>query len=134
MTPEVGGSTPPSRSMENSKLFIITRADLPPGAIAAQSVHAALAFAHDYEDEYRAWYKGSNNIVLLSVPDEAALIALAKRALDAGVSYAVFREPDFGDTVTGVALGSAGARLVSSLPLALRPLRERVSVQPLVVE
>lgn len=102
------------------KLFIVTRSDLPPGAIAAQSVHTALAFAHEYPFEWRTWYLGSNNIVLLAARDESDLLRLAERARDAGVSCAVFREPDFQNTVTGVAIGPAGWKLVSSLPLALR--------------
>lgn len=52
--------------MINDKLFIITRADLPPGVIAAQSVHAALAFAHEHPEVEGAWFAGSNNIVLLA--------------------------------------------------------------------
>jgi hypothetical protein len=66
------------------------------------------------------WYLKSNNLVLLQVPNEECLKHLASRAEDAGVDHSVFREPDFDDTVTAVAIEPAGARLVSSLPLALR--------------
>jgi hypothetical protein len=55
------------------------------------------------------------------VKDEADLVRLSERARSAGVSFAVFREPDFQNTVTGVAIAPAGWKLVSSLPLALRP-------------
>jgi len=106
--------------MTNDKVFIITRADLPPGAIAAQSVHAALAFAHEHPEITGAWFSGSNNIVLLAVPDEAALLELAARAREHGAPCSTFTEPDFGDSTTGVAIGPSGWRLVSSLPLALR--------------
>lgn len=104
----------------SEKLFIVTRADLPPGARAAQSVHAALLFAHDHPDEESAWFAGSNNLVLLEAPDERALVELCKRAWDAGIPYSVFTEPDFGDATTAVAIAPAGYRLVSNLPLTLR--------------
>jgi peptidyl-tRNA hydrolase len=106
--------------MTPDKLFIVTRADLPPGAIAAQSTHVALAFAVEHPEVFRVWHGGSNNIVLLSVPDEGALVRLASRAVKADVECTFFKEPDFGDSVTAVAIGPSGWRLVSSLPLALR--------------
>lgn len=107
----------------NDKLFIITRADLPAGARAAQLTHTALAFAFTFPELARAWHDRSNNIVLLEAPDEAALFALAHRARVAGVPCITFTEPDLGDATTGVALGPTGYRLVSSLPLALRDKR-----------
>ncbi len=107
-----------------NKLFVVTRGDLPPGAIAAQSVHAGFAFAHEHQFEWRTWLLGSNNIVLLSVPDEPALLELAQRAQMAGVSVSLNREPDFGNSLTAIAIGPAGRKLVSSLPKALRPPKE----------
>jgi len=104
----------------SDKLFIVTRADLPPGARAAQLAHAALAFAFEHPEIAGAWHRGSNNIVLLEATDERALIELWKRAWDAGIPYSAFTEPDFGDAMTAVAIGPSGHRLVSSLPLALR--------------
>ena len=106
------------------KLFVITRSDLNPGAQLAQSAHALSAFACAFPDEHRAWHEGSNNLVALSVPDEAALQRLLQTAVCRLVACAQFREPDFGDELTAVALfGDKAARLVSSLPLALRPSR-----------
>jgi peptidyl-tRNA hydrolase len=108
----------------SDKLFIVTRADLPPGARAAQSVHAALAFAFDHPEVAGEWHEGSNNVVLLEAKDERALVELWRRAWDAGVPYSVFTEPDLGDATTGVAIGPAGHKLVSSLPLTLRAARQ----------
>ena len=56
----------------------------------------------------------------LQVPDESCLLHLAGRAQDEGIEHSVFREPDFDNSVTAVALGPAGRRLVSNLALALR--------------
>ena len=108
------------------KLFVVTRGDLPPGAIAAQSVHAGFAFAHEHQFEWRTWLLSSNNIVLLSVPDEQALLDLARRVEAAGVSLSLFREPDFDNTLTAIGIGPAGWKLVSSLPKALRPPKSQL--------
>jgi hypothetical protein len=57
--------------------------------------------------------------VVLSAPDEASLAALCRAAAAAGLRAIPFREPDFGDALTAVALEPAAHRLVSHLPLAL---------------
>jgi len=117
--------TPCSRPIDlqtetDLKFYVIIRSDLPPGAQAAQAVHGAIAFVMAHPTIARYWHLKSNNLVLLQVPNEACLLHLAQRAQDAGIEHEVFREPDFDDTATAVALEPAGARLVSSLPLALR--------------
>jgi len=109
--------------MENGKLYVVVRSDLPPGARAAQLAHTALAFALAFPEATRRWHDESNNIVLLEVPDETALCALAQRARVAGVPCITFTEPDLSDATTGVALGPTGYRLVSNLPLAFRDKR-----------
>ncbi len=102
------------------KLYVVVRADLPAGAQLAQACHGLRAFVAAHPEIDRAWYEQSNNLVCLAVPSEAHLLELAARAEARDVATAVFREPDEGDSVTAIALGPAGARLVSSLPLALR--------------
>jgi len=104
------------------RLYIVTRADLAPGARCAQACHTLRAFVDAHAEIDRAWFGASNNLVVLEAPNEAALVALAARASALGVATATFREPDYGDAVTGVALGpcEGSRRLVSSLPLALR--------------
>lgn len=109
-----------SQTETHLKLYVVIRADLPPGAQAAQAVHGAFAFAMHHPIVARYWYHKSNNLVVLQVPNEACLKHLANQARDAGIDHAVFREPDFDDTVTAVAIEPAGRKLVSSLPLALR--------------
>jgi hypothetical protein len=58
--------------------------------------------------------------VVLSAPDEASLQHLHRAALSAGLRAIPFREPDFGDALTALALEPAAHRLVCHLPLALR--------------
>lgn len=116
-----GNPTPCPIDLEAThKLYVVTRADLPPGAQAAQATHGAIAFVMEHPVEARYWHLKSNNLVLLQTPNEDCLMHLAQRAQDAGIAFSVFREPDFDNTVTAVALEPAGARLVSNLPLLLR--------------
>ncbi len=101
----------------DKKLYLVTRADLPPGLRAAQLCHAMREFAEAHPEVERAWYRDSNNLVLLEVADEPALVELARAA---GELVAVNREPDLGGAVTSVALMPAARGLVRELPLALR--------------
>jgi len=102
-----------------SKLHLITRRDLAPGARAAQLCHALRAFVEQHPSVDRSWYEESNTLVLLEVADEAALLRLAWEATMTGVPWSLFREPDLNDAVTAVALGPTGRSLVRRLPLAL---------------
>lgn len=102
------------------KLYIVIRSDLPPGAQAAQACHGLMSFVMAHPVIARYWHLKSNNLVVLQVPSEECLLHLASRAEEVGVEHSVFREPDFDNTVTAVALEPAGRALVSNLPLALR--------------
>jgi len=68
------------------------------------------------------WYETSNNVVVLHVPDEEELLALADAAVYGGVGVWVFSEPDLGGAHTALALapGEAASKLCSTLPLAFR--------------
>lgn len=98
------------------------RADLPPGLQAAQAVHAAIEFTLQWRGIVARWNLESNNVVIISVPDEDALAAIAARAVEEGMVRTIFREPDVGNTITAVALqpGEDARRLCSQLPLALK--------------
>lgn len=102
------------------KLYIVTRSDLKPGAQVAQSCHALRLFAEEHAHVDRYWYAKSNNLVCLAAKDESALQAIVARARAEGVAVSEFREPDFGDAVTAVAIEPDGAWLVANLPLCLR--------------
>lgn len=111
-----GGSTPPP-----AKLYVIGRADLPPGLRAAQMFHAARTYADEHPREERRWFEKSNTIVLLEAPDAYALAELAYNACARGVTLSVFEEPDMGIAgFTAITLGSSGYKLISSLPLAFK--------------
>lgn len=103
------------------KLFVVTRSDLPPNIRSVQLGHGGIRFQHEHPELAHQWFRNSDTLVYLEVPDEGALRALAVRADRAEVARSLVIEPDLDNAVTAVAIGPAGARLLSSLPLALRP-------------
>ncbi len=108
--------------MTASRVYVVVRADLPPGQQAVQACHAALRLADETAGAY-----GDATLVLLTVPGEKALLALASRierraALPRGwnLALAVFRESDLGGQATALATDEEAARpLLRNLPLAL---------------
>lgn len=115
--------------MKNTKLYVIVRGDLPPGAQLAQSNHAAIRFCLTFTEAAREWSDASNNIAVLAAPDERALAMLLLHATGRPDVRAVsFREIDLDNSMTAIALfGEPVSRMVSSLPKGLRPPRERAA-------
>lgn len=101
------------------KLFLVTRADLPAGQQAVQAAHAMREFAEHHPEHDRAWYRESNTLAFLAVPNERALGVLLKKARRRDIPVAAFHEPDRNNEMTAIALDHAGRGLVSDLPLAL---------------
>lgn len=118
------------------KMYIAVRSDLPPGLQLAQSVHAAFQFFDEHPSFARSWLRRSNFLVVVSVPDEAALLALsAEASLGKELCVTHVNEPDLGDEYTAVALepGPVAGTLCASFPLALRnavdyPYHEKAKV------
>ncbi|MEO6157936.1 MAG: peptidyl-tRNA hydrolase, partial [Ilumatobacteraceae bacterium] len=94
----------------------------------AQAVHAAFQFQQQHPEITRSWLRDSQFLVIVSVPDDIALIGLASRALEAGIDVSTWHEPDMADSATAVALqpGAIARRLCSNLPLHGRTLAEAV--------
>lgn len=106
------------------RLYVVTRADLAPGAQLAQSCHAVSAFAVANPEQHREWHKTGQNLVVLAVANETTLCALLASLEDQhGFSCAAFFEPDFSDELTAFAVSGDAGKLLSSLPLALRAPR-----------
>lgn len=110
------------------KLYVVVRSDLPPGLQAAQLVHAMREFVHHCPDFDRQWFYGrgngkepigDKNLVLLQVPDEAALLQLIRAGVHVA-SVASFQEPDLGGETTAAAFSEGAAPLLGALPLALK--------------
>lgn len=68
------------------------------------------------------WLVQSNFLVVVSVPDEDALLDLITEASRRDITRLAVREPDLNNDATAVALapGVASQRLCASLPLALK--------------
>lgn len=104
MSPEDGGSNPPSRV---DRLYAVARADLRVGLRTAQVGHALISWVMEHGNP-------PENLVVLQVPNEDALREVLAK-LD-GRTVA-FHEPDLNDALTAVATGPENWRLLSSLPL-----------------
>lgn len=87
-----------------SKLYLITRRDLSPGAQLAQSVHAMREFVEEYPEIERVWYKNSNTIVILSVDTVDDLYYLVDKASELDIKFSRFFEPDLGNELTAIVL------------------------------
>lgn len=82
-------------------------------------MHAAFLFARQHPSITGPWERDSQYLVVVTVPDEIALIALASRALAAGIEVSTWSEPDLADEKTAVVLqpGAIAQRLCSNMPL-----------------
>jgi peptidyl-tRNA hydrolase len=106
-----------------AKLYIAVRADLSPGLQLAQSVHAMAEFFDAHPSFARSWRRRSNFLVVVAVPNEEALLALASEAaMGRELCTTIVVEPDLGDEHTALAIqpGPEAAALCASFPLALR--------------
>lgn len=101
---------------------MVTRKDLFPGAQIAQALHAFREFIEEYPSLDQEWYKTSNYIAILSAPDEGELERLSLRLTKKGIKHSLFREPDFDNELTAIAIepGRDSKRACSSYPLALK--------------
>lgn len=109
------------------KLYVVTRQDLFPGAQIAQSIHAVVDFGIEHTEIYREWHRISNYICVLAAKNEQELIRLIERLDKKQIKYSIFKEPDFDNELTAIAIepGNPSKRLCSSYPLALKDLSLR---------
>lgn len=72
----------------------------------------------------KAWYEDSNYLACLSA-SPTQIDDLIQKCIKNDIPYAIFREPDFDNKITGIALAPSeiSRRVTSSLPLALREKR-----------
>lgn len=101
------------------KLFVVVRADLPPGLQLPQSCHALRLFAAEHPEIESRWYVESNNLVVLATPDKEALTKLAYDCARDGIEVSMFREPDCDNEPTALAVGPRARKRLARYPLAL---------------
>ena len=115
--------------IKHSKLVVVTRQDLKPGAQIAQAVHAGIQFQHEYPLISKEWHDKSNYIVILAAKDEQDLLKVLERCRKACLHTSVFTEPDMDNQVTGIAIepSEMTQKICSNLPLALKERKEIVA-------
>jgi hypothetical protein len=95
---------------------VIVRKDIPLAHQAVQAVHAGISSARDLISPDLI----HPSLVLCTVPDKAALMAVQDRCNAAGVRNRVFVESDMGDEPTALAtepINGKGRKLFQKLPL-----------------
>lgn len=92
------------------------------GQQLAQALHAAIRFAAEHPEELNSWMQDSEYICALSIPNEETILAFMKKISDLNIKYSIFREPDFDNQITALALapGENSRRLCSQFSLALK--------------
>jgi len=88
----------------------------------AQAFHAGIDFGLKYPGLIESWHLASNNVVIVGVPDEAALLALDSLAYSLNVTHLLITEPDIGDAATAIIFEPSlfAKRMCSEYPLALK--------------
>jgi peptidyl-tRNA hydrolase len=88
----------------------------------AQALHAGIEFTLKFPSLIQRWHHDSNNVVILGVPDEAALMVLDSLAFSLGLKHHLVIEPDIGDQATAIALEPSlfAKRMCAGYPLALK--------------
>lgn len=94
---------------EGDKFFLIVRSDIAVGRASAQLVHAAIEFCLQYPTELLSWYKNSNYVAVLAVPNEIELMRLIVAATDNHIKHCAFREPDLDNRYTAIAIEASQA-------------------------
>ncbi len=105
---------------QETKLVVITRADIAPGYQAVQSTHAIADFAHEFPEEFKKWKAESNSIICLSAKSHEHLVKLYEKFRGL-TSTVLFYEPDI-DAETSLCLyGTPDIRKkLSNLSLLLK--------------
>lgn len=83
---------PAAQQPPKHTIYALVRLDIIPAQQMVQAAHAVAEAARRY---YRAEH-GTASVIVLSVPDKAALHAAQARLAGKGVATALFHEPSFG--------------------------------------
>lgn len=100
--------------MSDEYVYVVVRSDIPTEDVACQVAHACLEAGKQFA------HPAHTNLVLLSVPNKAALLEVAEKLTRNRVDHFINTEPDDDmqetSLATGVVKGST-RRLFSSMPL-----------------
>ena len=82
-------------------MYVVVREDLSIAQQAVQACHAAIKASRSFLPDTAIL--NSPNLVVCTVPDEAALKALMQEVIDAGIMACSFQEEDLGGETTAFA-------------------------------
>jgi hypothetical protein len=87
----------------------------------AQATHSAIEFVFSHTETAKIWHETSDYIVILNIDNEEKLKELIDTATTKGIKHSFYREPDFNNQITSVALepGNDTKKLCRGLKLAL---------------
>lgn len=108
------------KSLDETKLVVITREDISPGYQVVQSCHIVADFAAEFPNDFKNWKLESNSIICLSVKNEDELLKLYNKFREK-TSAVKFFEPDV-DEYTSICLYGTQKvrRSLSHLPLIMK--------------
>ena len=90
--------------IKKKKLIVISRRDLSAGAQAVQAGHSLSQFVLEHPQLASSWQKNSNYLIYLSVQNEAELLDYTNKFQSAGIRMSLFKEPDFNNEATAIAV------------------------------
>ena len=102
--------------MPDTHVYVVVRADLPPAHQAVQATHAGIAAARELIPDDL----DHPSLVLLTVPNQSALIEASEKCSAAGIDFRIFHEADMNDEPTAFAtapINGAGRKLFKNYPL-----------------
>lgn len=111
------------KQIENPKIVIVTRKDLPnAGAFVAQSLHAAFEFSLQHSQTCKEWHVSSNYVACLEVDSEQQLLNLVTKLQQNNVKHSLFYEPDYNNEATSVCIepGVLTRKFTSNFRLAFK--------------
>lgn len=108
------------------KLYMVSRADLPPGVQACQAMHAMREFVNDHPELEAEWYESSNHVAFLSASSLTELHFYVQAAEENNIKHSTFFEPDLENELTAACFSPTieSRELLSSLSTALKTKRK----------
>ncbi len=91
--------------IEHRKMFVVVRADLPPGLRAAQAAHAVAEMCVHRPSESALWHDEAhgNYMIVLEAPHEVSLMGWFDYLQESHIDCELFREPDMNYAATALA-------------------------------
>ena len=105
--------------INNKKLRVVGRKDLPLPYEAVQSAHSSIDFQHEHPEIAKDWQQTSNYLIFLSADSEQHLERLVRKAESKGIVFTKFYEPDLNNELTAVTFEPTekSRKILSNLPL-----------------